>query len=148
MHEEIENVVGSNRQATLTDKTDLPYCNAVITETQRLGNIVPLSLFHMATEDLVLENRRIPKGAIVIPVLDSVQNDEKNFPNPEKFDPTRFINNEGKYCNQDKIMPFSLGMYSTRHKGSYIKLIVTIVQPCFDSVYLLLFWVLDTCPDS
>ncbi|XP_052093364.1 cytochrome P450 2C20-like [Mytilus californianus] len=109
MHEEIENVVGSNRQATLSDKTDLPYCNAVITETQRLGNIVPLSLFHMATEDLVLENRRIPKGAIVIPVLDSVQNDENNFPNPEKFDPTRFINNEGKYCNQDKIMPFSLG---------------------------------------
>lgn len=109
MKDEIEDVVGSNRAPNLSDKTNLPYCNAVISETQRLGNIVPLSLFHKATEDLVIQDKRIPKGAIVIPVLDSVMFDEKTFPDPMTFDPSRFIDQDGKYCNQDKILPFSLG---------------------------------------
>ena len=115
MRKEIEDVVGSNRAPTLSDKAELPYCNAVLCESQRLGNIVPLSLFHQATDDLVIQNCRIPKGAIVIPVLDSVMHDEAVFPNSRQFDPTRFINEEGKFCNQDKIMPFSLGKLYLYH---------------------------------
>ena len=46
MRHEIDRVVGSGRFPSMGDKDNLPYCEAVILETQRLGNIAPLSLPH------------------------------------------------------------------------------------------------------
>ena len=46
MRQEIETVVGSGRFPSMDDKPRLPYCEAVILEAQRLGNIVPNSLPH------------------------------------------------------------------------------------------------------
>ena len=53
----------------------------------------------------------IPKGAIVMPNLFSVAMDPEVFPEPEKFDPTRFLDDDGKVTGQNKIMPFSIGKY-------------------------------------
>ena len=44
-----------------------------------------------------------------MPNLWSVSMDPKTFPEPEKFDPTRFLNEHGKCSGQNKIMPFSIG---------------------------------------
>jgi cytochrome P450 family 2 subfamily K len=52
MWKEIDNVVGVGRLPSLSDRPNLPYCEAVIHESLRLGNIVPLSLPHLATGDV------------------------------------------------------------------------------------------------
>ena len=52
----------------------------------------------------------IPKGAIVTPNLLSVSMDDKTFPEPKRFDPTRFLDENGKCTGHNKIMPFSIGM--------------------------------------
>lgn len=37
--DELDRVIGSDRLINLADKKELPYCNAVVNEIQRLGNI-------------------------------------------------------------------------------------------------------------
>ena len=54
---------------------------------------------------------RIPKGAVVIPNLNSVMYDETIFPDSYKFDPTRFPYEEGNFQGLENILPFSLGKF-------------------------------------
>jgi cytochrome P450 len=41
-----------------------------------------------------MRNVQTPKGAVVIPNLDSVMHDETIFPDSCKFDPTRFLDDD------------------------------------------------------
>jgi hypothetical protein len=72
---EIDNVVGVGRLPNLSDRPNLPYCEAVILESFRLGNIVPLSLPHLVTGDVKCQGYTIPKGSVIFPCLDSVAHD-------------------------------------------------------------------------
>ena len=63
----------------LSEKSHFHYCEAVMTESQRLGNILPMSLRNTASDDVRVGGYRIPKGAVVIPNLDSIMHDETIF---------------------------------------------------------------------
>lgn len=109
MKKEIEDVVGDGRLPCLSDKPNLPYCEAVMHESLRLGNIVPFSLPHYVTNDIFHKGYKIPKNSVIIPSLDSVAYDEKLFPDSHVFNPERFLDANGKVCGQDKVLTFSLG---------------------------------------
>ncbi|KAK3082816.1 hypothetical protein FSP39_006231 [Pinctada imbricata] len=109
MRKEIDDVIGSSRMPNLTDKPLLPYCEAVISEVQRIRTVVPFSVPHYVKNDVHCQDYVIPKGAIVFPNLYSVAMDTENFPNPDKFDPTRFLENGEKKSEKAKIAPFSIG---------------------------------------
>lgn len=111
MRKEIDVAVGTGRVPTLADRHNMPYCEAVILESLRFGNIGPLAFPHLVTEEIIYKDLYvIPKGSVVIPCLDSVAFDETWFPESNVFKPERFIDEKGKLCNQDKIATFSLGM--------------------------------------
>ncbi|CAC5359573.1 CYP2J [Mytilus coruscus] len=109
MRKEIEDVIGSGRPPQLSDQKNLNYCVAVIHEVLRLGNISPTSLPHCVSKDVFYKGYKIPKDAIVMPMLDSVLSDESNFPNSHKFIPERFIDQDGHLVDVDKVMAFSIG---------------------------------------
>ncbi|CAG2253589.1 unnamed protein product [Mytilus edulis] len=109
MWKEINENVGSGRLPSLSDKPNLPYCEAVILESLRLGNIVPFSLPHTVSEDIYYKGMKIPKDSVIFPSLDSVVYDDSLFPNSHIFNPERFIDENGKLCGQEKILTFSLG---------------------------------------
>ncbi|XP_063420227.1 cytochrome P450 2C31-like [Mytilus trossulus] len=109
MHKEIEDVIGSGRPPCMSDKPNLPYCEAVILESLRLGNVVPYALPHKASDDIVYKGFTIPKDSIILPSLDSVAFDENLFPDAHSFKPERFIDENGRLCGQDKVLSFSLG---------------------------------------
>jgi hypothetical protein len=44
--------------------------------------------------------------------LDSVMHDETIFPDSYKFDPTRFLDEEGNLQGLENILPFSLGKFA------------------------------------
>ena len=46
----------------LSEKSHFPYCETVMAESQRLGNILPMSLIHTASDDVKVGGCRIPKG--------------------------------------------------------------------------------------
>jgi cytochrome P450 len=66
MSKEIQNVVGFGRLPSIHDKPEMPYCEAVINETLRIGNIVPLSVPHGTSEDVEFKGYTIPRNTVVI----------------------------------------------------------------------------------
>ncbi|KAJ1360634.1 Cytochrome P450 2C8 [Parelaphostrongylus tenuis] len=72
----------------MSDRNNLPYTNAVINEIQRMANLLPMNLPHETTCQFKWTNgasQRIWESS-----LRSV------FPSPPTFDPSRFINHNGK----------------------------------------------------
>lgn len=122
MLKEIQNVVGFGRLPSIYDKQEMPYCEAVINETLRIGNIVPLSVPHGTSEDVQFKGYTIPRDTVVIANLDSVLMDENIFPDPFKFNPDRFLDSEGKLKGLDKVLAFSLGefLYKLLRVFSYL----------------------------
>ena len=60
---EIDLVVGKEqRNVTLADKPNLPFCQAFIWEVQRLSCVAPAGLEHRALEDVPFHGYTIPKG--------------------------------------------------------------------------------------
>ncbi|KAH7704131.1 CBN-CYP-33C9 protein [Aphelenchoides avenae] len=109
LHEELDRVIGSDRLIAVSDKHSLHYTNAVICETQRLANLLPQNVPHETTRDVVLDGYTIPKGTTIVPQISCVLYDEKIFPDPKKFDPSRFLDADGRLKRVDELIPFSVG---------------------------------------
>ncbi|KAK3520223.1 hypothetical protein QTP70_019366, partial [Hemibagrus guttatus] len=108
VQEEIDRVIG-HRQAVWEDRKNLPYTNAVIHETQRLANIVPMSLPHTTTCDVKFQGFFIKKGTCIFPLLTSVLRDETQWESPLIFNPAHFLDEQGRFVKKDAFMPFSAG---------------------------------------
>uniref|UniRef100_A0AC35GNT7 Cytochrome P450 n=2 Tax=Panagrolaimus sp. PS1159 TaxID=55785 RepID=A0AC35GNT7_9BILA len=109
IHVEIDAVIGRDKIITMSDQAKLPYFNACLQEAQRVTTVLPMNLFHRTIEDLEIDGYDIPKGTTVIPQFESVHKDEKEFRDPQKFDPSRFLDSENNYKKDERITPFSLG---------------------------------------
>ncbi|XP_041126785.1 cytochrome P450 2J2-like [Polyodon spathula] len=106
---EIDRVIGQARQPSMEGKRNMPYTDAVIHEVQRMGNVAPLRLPHMTTEDTMLGGYFIPKGHNVIPNLTSVLFDKNEWQTPDTFNPGHFLDAEGQFVRRDAFLPFSVG---------------------------------------
>ncbi|KAK3542291.1 hypothetical protein QTP86_021970, partial [Hemibagrus guttatus] len=106
---EIDNMIGQSRQASMADKPNMPYTEAVIHEIQRVGNIVPLGFPKMATKDTVLGGFSIPKGTSVTTNLWSVLTDKNEWETPDRFNPGHFLDDHGQFLKKDAFLPFSAG---------------------------------------
>ncbi|XP_062887821.1 cytochrome P450 2J2-like, partial [Mobula hypostoma] len=109
VHEEIDRVIGKGRRPRLEDREEMPFTNAVIHETQRLGNIVPISLPHETYRDTTIMGYTIPKGTMIIPNISSALLDEDIWLTPHQFNPGHFLNSEGKFVKPEAFIPFSAG---------------------------------------
>ena len=115
----------------------MPYTDAVLSEAQRIGDVVPFALPHGTLEDTTLLGYTIPKGSVIIPNLASVHQDPTLWPNPEQFNPGRFLDEQGKYRKPDEFIPFGIGTYLCIHliqDNSYYQLIAFVLKISIRSV--------------
>ncbi|PIO37614.1 hypothetical protein AB205_0107250, partial [Aquarana catesbeiana] len=108
VHEEIDRVIGSSQPRTDYRK-DMPYTNAVIHETQRFANILPMNLPRETTRDITFQGYHLPKGTYIVPLLESVLYDKTQFERPESFYPEHFLDSQGAFVKKEAFMPFSAG---------------------------------------
>ncbi|XP_026637242.1 cytochrome P450 2C37-like isoform X3 [Microtus ochrogaster] len=109
VQKEIDHVIGRHRSPSMQDRSHMPYTDAVLHEIQRYIDLLPTSLPHAVTCDIKFRNYLIPKGTTVIASMSSVLHDDKEFPNPERFDPGHFLDENGKFKKSDYFVPFSTG---------------------------------------
>ena len=59
---EIDEVVGHDREVRFEDKINLPYTDAVINEVRRIATPFPMTPPRIASKDLIIGGYKIPKG--------------------------------------------------------------------------------------
>ncbi|KAM8887756.1 LOW QUALITY PROTEIN: cytochrome P450 2K1-like [Synchiropus picturatus] len=106
---EIDQVIGQNRLPAMSDRTNMPYTDAVIHEIQRFGNIVPLNILRSARRDTMVGGYFIPKGTTVLPMLTSVLYNKSEWETPDTFNPGHFLDSHGRFVKRDAFLAFSAG---------------------------------------
>lgn len=111
VQDEIDRVIGSHRRPTWEDRRNMPLTMAVVWEMLRWKAITPLSAPRRVEVDFTCDGFFYPAGITVMANYWAVHNDPSVWPNPEKFDPSRFLNDDGSAtCERPKrIISFSLG---------------------------------------
>ncbi|KAI0712496.1 CyP450 monooxygenase [Earliella scabrosa] len=95
---ELDAVIGPDRLPDHNDRASLPYIDAIAKESLRWQNVVPFSLPHLSTEDIEYNGYFIPAGTTFIANTWACLHDPKTYPDPESFNPDRFL-------RDDKLVP-------------------------------------------
>ncbi|ETW82537.1 cytochrome P450 monooxygenase 14 [Heterobasidion irregulare TC 32-1] len=95
-HAEIDLVIGPDRLPEFSDEGELPYITAIIKELLRWNVIQPFALPHSTASDDIYKGYYIPKGATVLGNAWAILNDPVAYPEPEVFNPDRFLMLNGK----------------------------------------------------
>ncbi|XP_035696092.1 cytochrome P450 2J6-like isoform X2 [Branchiostoma floridae] len=109
VQEEIEEVIGREGRPTMALRTQMPYTTATVTEIQRYRSASTIGIPHAVPRDTDFYGYTIPKDTLVFGGQWQVHHDPELFPDPEKFNPGRFIDSDGKFKKDEHMMPFSMG---------------------------------------
>ncbi|XP_061403357.1 cytochrome P450 1B1-like [Lethenteron reissneri] len=112
MQRDIDRVVGRERLPRLDDRPQLACVDAFVCEMMRHVSYVPFTIPHATTTDTELNGYRIAKGTVVFVNQWSVNHDPAIWRDPERFDPSRFLDETGAALDRDiarRVMIFSSG---------------------------------------
>jgi len=140
VREELIAKIGS-RNARMSDRNQTPYTEAVLHEVQRKGSIAATSIFHSSTQPLSVGDYHISKDTLIIPMLRKIMHDPEYFPEPDTFNPERYltVQDDGtlKFTPHPKVIPFGIGkrrcLGESFARTSVYKSFTTLIQK-FDIV--------------
>ncbi|KAG7094385.1 hypothetical protein E1B28_007985 [Marasmius oreades] len=104
--EEIDALTGGHRLPMFEDRDNLPYLEALTKEILRFHPTAPSGLPHCTTEDDLFEGYFIPKGCIIIPNIWKMFRDADVYPDPETFNPNRFLGENPEQNPRDALFGF------------------------------------------
>ncbi|GFS32396.1 cytochrome P450 4V2 [Nephila pilipes] len=110
VHEELDAIFGDdvNTDVTENDLKYMKYLDCVLKETNRLYSVVPL-IGRDLKEDANICGYTIPKNSTCIVLIYFLHRDKDVFPDPEKFDPDRFLPENFAKIPDYGYIPFSAG---------------------------------------
>ncbi|KAI9433752.1 cytochrome P450 [Lactarius indigo] len=100
---ELDTVISRDRLPTYDDKSRLPYIEAMSRELLRWYMVTPLGVAHAVTDDDFYEGYFIPKGAVIIANAWAILHDPDLYPDPEAFNPDRFLDEDGMFRDDPMI---------------------------------------------
>ncbi|KAF9527922.1 cytochrome P450 [Crepidotus variabilis] len=107
--EELEQNIGKDKPPTMSDQESLPRTMAWVLEAFRWRPVTAGGFAHKASKDIISNGYLIPKGASVYGNIWSVNRDPTYFPDPEIFNPKRWINVEGRLRSDLRAYSFGFG---------------------------------------
>lgn len=112
IQKELDEVVGREQQPSLIHRARLPFTEACINEILRHSSATVMPpVTYATTADTVLEGYFIPKNTPLLVNYYGLTRDERYWKDPEKFNPYRFLDENGKLKNDlvDRFCPFGMG---------------------------------------
>ena len=117
-YEDVQEKVRQELLSVLNGKTpqmgdleNLPYTEATLAEVARIRTTVAMGVPHLALEDIYVENFKIQKNTMIMPLLWAIHMNPNVWNEPEEFRPSRFLNDERKFVQPEELLPFSVGTY-------------------------------------
>ncbi|CAH1258918.1 CYP2U1 [Branchiostoma lanceolatum] len=108
VHREIDSVLGQAVPSyALRDK--MPYTTATLAEVQRINSAVPIGVPHSPSRATTLNGYTIPADVSIISNIWSVHMNPQLFPEPDNFNPGRFLDQDGNFVKHEALIPFSVG---------------------------------------
>ncbi|XP_055952745.1 cytochrome P450 4C1-like [Argiope bruennichi] len=110
VHEELDAIFGDEKNMDISREilSHMRYLECVIKETMRLYPVIPLITRENDREFKVL-NHTVEKGTICVILFTALHRDPEVFPDPEKFDPDRFLPENCAGRHPYAYTPFSAG---------------------------------------
>jgi cytochrome P450 len=105
--DEVDSVL-QGRKPTADDLPNLPWTTAVFLEAMRYFSPA-WAIPRVAVRDDMIGTHRVRKGTTVIIPVHLVHHDPRWWPNPEEFDPSRFLPGAGKDRPRSAYLPFGGG---------------------------------------
>ncbi|KAH7922014.1 cytochrome P450 [Leucogyrophana mollusca] len=109
VQEEIDMVVGRERLPSFEDEDSLPQLKAFSHEALRWRPITPIGFAHRATRDIIWRGQCIPEGATVFGNHWAITRDPDVFPDPETFDPQRWLTKDGAFRGDLRTFTYGFG---------------------------------------
>ncbi|KAJ8297795.1 hypothetical protein KUTeg_024326 [Tegillarca granosa] len=107
VQDEVDRIVGHDRLPSVSDKSSMPYTEAVIFETLRLISHLPIGVPHVNLEDAKIVGYDIEKGSMIFSYMKILINtwnihlSGKVFKDPYNFCPERFLGPDGHMAPAD-----------------------------------------------
>ncbi|XP_076326574.1 cytochrome P450 4V2-like isoform X2 [Tachypleus tridentatus] len=111
VRKELDAIFGDDRQRPVTtdDLRDLKYMECVIKESLRLYSPAPL-IARELDEDMTIKDHIVPEGTTCAIFPFMLHRNPQVYPNPEKFEPERFLPENCKGRHPFAFIPFSGGI--------------------------------------
>lgn len=110
IYDEVSSILGDdlNRAATMKELNDMKYLECCIKEALRLFPSVPLMARHL-NEDVQIGEYIVPKGSTAMILTYQLHRDPEVWPNPERYNPDRFLPENSSGRHPYAYIPFSAG---------------------------------------
>lgn len=107
---EVDEILGPDpsRRPTVDDVAHLPWTTACFQEAMRFYPPA-WAIPRVAVEDDEIDGHRIPKGSTVLVPIHSIHHDARFWPDPEVYDPSRFMPGAGVDRHRSAYLPFGGG---------------------------------------
>lgn len=110
VHEEIDRTLGREKFPCELDRARMHYVEAFINETLRFHCAGPILIPRSTTSPTKLRGYFLPENTFVMVNMWSCMRDEDYWEEPDKFNPDRFLDENGCFrCDNPAMMPFSIG---------------------------------------
>jgi cytochrome P450 len=107
MLEEVDTVLGG-RRPSVEDLEKLPWTTACVEESLRYFSPA-WAIPRVAIRDDEIDGHRIPRGATVIVPVHAIHHDPRLWPEPEVYDPSRFLPENARGRHRSAYLPFGGG---------------------------------------
>jgi len=89
LYEELSDFDESNENITIAQINELTYLDQCVRENLRI-HPPGATIVRMVDEDVPIGDLVLPQGALTVTFIHAIHHDKRIYPNPDKFDPSRF----------------------------------------------------------